>query len=219
MAQTYIEDIAAHEGQTVTLKGWLHNRRSSGKIHFLIVRDGTGHRPGRDVEGRRRRRDVPARPTISARRSPSSSPARCAPTRARPAATSSTSSASRWSRAALDYPITPKEHGVDFLLDRRHLWIRVAAAAGHPARAPRGDQRRPRLLQRPRLHPRRHADLHAGGVRRHDDAVPGPVLRGHDGLPHAERPALQRGQRDGARDASTASARRSAPRSRRRAAT
>ena len=40
--QTYIQDIAAHEGQTVTIKGWLHNRRSSGKIHFLILRDGTG---------------------------------------------------------------------------------------------------------------------------------------------------------------------------------
>ena len=39
---TYIEDIARHEGQTVTLRGWLHNRRSSGKIHFLTVRDGTG---------------------------------------------------------------------------------------------------------------------------------------------------------------------------------
>ena len=38
----YIEDIAGHAGQTVTLKGWLHNRRSSGKIHFLTVRDGTG---------------------------------------------------------------------------------------------------------------------------------------------------------------------------------
>jgi asparaginyl-tRNA synthetase len=38
----YIEDIAAHTGTTVTLRGWLHNRRSSGKIHFLTVRDGTG---------------------------------------------------------------------------------------------------------------------------------------------------------------------------------
>src|SRR4051812_25267945 len=38
----YIEDIGRHEGQEVTLKGWLHNRRSSGKIHFLILRDGTG---------------------------------------------------------------------------------------------------------------------------------------------------------------------------------
>ena len=39
---TYIEDIARHEGQTVAIRGWLHQRRSSGKIHFLVVRDGTG---------------------------------------------------------------------------------------------------------------------------------------------------------------------------------
>ena len=38
----YIEDIARHAGHTVTLRVWLHNRRSSGKIHFLTVRDGTG---------------------------------------------------------------------------------------------------------------------------------------------------------------------------------
>src|SRR3989441_5409213 len=38
----YIENIGAHLGEEITLKGWLHNRRSSGKIHFLIVRDGTG---------------------------------------------------------------------------------------------------------------------------------------------------------------------------------
>ena len=39
---THIEEIAEHEGRSVTLRGWLHNRRSSGKIHFLTVRDGTG---------------------------------------------------------------------------------------------------------------------------------------------------------------------------------
>ena len=38
----YIEDIGRHEGETVTLKGWLYNKRSSGKLHFLQVRDGTG---------------------------------------------------------------------------------------------------------------------------------------------------------------------------------
>ena len=38
----YIEDIGKHEGQDVTIKGWLSNRRSSGKIHFLILRDGSG---------------------------------------------------------------------------------------------------------------------------------------------------------------------------------
>src|SRR5512134_1677679 len=42
MPHIYIEKIGEHVGQTVTIKGWLHNRRSSGKIHFLVVRDGTG---------------------------------------------------------------------------------------------------------------------------------------------------------------------------------
>jgi asparaginyl-tRNA synthetase len=40
--RAYIEDIARHVGETVTLSGWLANRRSSGKIHFLQVRDGSG---------------------------------------------------------------------------------------------------------------------------------------------------------------------------------
>src|SRR2546430_17410869 len=40
--QVYIENIGAHVGEEITIKGWLHNRRSSGKIHFLILRDGTG---------------------------------------------------------------------------------------------------------------------------------------------------------------------------------
>ena len=95
----------------------------------------------------------------------------------------------------------------------------VAAPAGDPARAARDHRCGPRLLQQPRLHPGRHADLHAGGLRGHDHAVPGGVLRGHDGVPDAERPAVQRGQRDGARQGRTASARRSAPRRARRAAT
>ena len=38
----HIEDIASYAGQRVTLKGWLANRRSSGKIHFLQIRDGSG---------------------------------------------------------------------------------------------------------------------------------------------------------------------------------
>src|SRR5262249_4541242 len=38
----YIEDIGKHAAESVTIRGWLHNRRSSGKIHFLTVRDGTG---------------------------------------------------------------------------------------------------------------------------------------------------------------------------------
>src|SRR5262245_63638719 len=42
MMHVYIEDIPQHAGEPVTIKGWLANRRSSGKIHFLQVRDGSG---------------------------------------------------------------------------------------------------------------------------------------------------------------------------------
>src|SRR5215469_18540164 len=42
MEWVYIEELGRHVGEEVTLKGWLYNRRSSGKIHFLLVRDGTG---------------------------------------------------------------------------------------------------------------------------------------------------------------------------------
>ena len=41
MSWVYIEDLGAHIGEEVTLKGWLYNRRSSGKVHFLLIRDGT----------------------------------------------------------------------------------------------------------------------------------------------------------------------------------
>ena len=80
--------------------------------------------PGGDVEGRGRR-GACSRPPIICRRKPrSSSPARRAPTRARRAATKSTSRQLEVVGESHDYPITPKEHGVDYLLDRRHLWIR-----------------------------------------------------------------------------------------------
>ena len=195
----YIEDIGKHEGEEVTIKGWLHNRRSSGKIHFLTLRDGTRLHPGRDVEGRGRRRAC-SRPPIICRRKPrSSSPARRAPTRARPSGYEIDVKTLRGRRRVARLP----DHAEGA---RRRLPARPPAsvdpqraAAGDPARPPRNHQRRPRLLQRPRLHPRRHADLHAGRVRRHDDALPGAVLRRPDGVPDAERPALQRSQRDGAR--------------------
>jgi len=38
----YIKDLYKYEGEEVTIKGWVYNRRSSGKIVFLLIRDGTG---------------------------------------------------------------------------------------------------------------------------------------------------------------------------------
>ena len=42
MGPAYIDELSRHVGEEVTLRGWLYNRRSSGKIHFLLLRDGTG---------------------------------------------------------------------------------------------------------------------------------------------------------------------------------
>ena len=47
----YIEDIGDHVGETVQIKGWLYNMRSSGKLHFLELRDGTGFMQGVMFEG------------------------------------------------------------------------------------------------------------------------------------------------------------------------
>src|SRR6266566_1580658 len=122
--QTYIEDIGKHEGQEVTIKGWLHNRRSSGKIHFLILRDGTGF-----IQA------VMSKAAVGDERfkaadhlSQESSIVVTGTARADKRAPSGYEIDVRHIEIvgeSHDYPITPKEHGVDYLLDRRHLWIRT----------------------------------------------------------------------------------------------
>ena len=121
----YIEDIATHEGQEVTLRGWLHKRRSSGKIHFLTVRDGTGFvqavmsksAVGDDIFTKAdhlgQETSLTVRGTVRA------------DTRA-PGGYEVDVADLSVIAASHDYPITPKTHGVDFLQDHRHLWIRSA---------------------------------------------------------------------------------------------
>jgi asparaginyl-tRNA synthetase len=123
MTTTYIEDIAAHEGQPVRLRGWLHNRRSSGKIHFLTLRDGTGF-----IQCVMSKKAVGDEMFTAADHLAQESAiivdgtAR-ADTRAPGGYEVDVASLEIVSEAK-DYPITPKEHGVDYLMDRRHLWIR-----------------------------------------------------------------------------------------------
>ncbi|HYU81083.1 MAG TPA: asparagine--tRNA ligase [Vicinamibacterales bacterium] len=123
MKDVTIDRIGEHVGETVTIHGWLHNRRSSGKIHFLVVRDGTGFL--QVVMGRN---DVPeetfkAADHLSQETSIIVTGAVRADHRAR-GGYELTASALEVVGPAQDYPITPKEHGVDYLMDRRHLWIR-----------------------------------------------------------------------------------------------
>ena len=119
----YIEDIGQHEGEVVTIRGWLHNRRSSGKIHFLTVRDGSGFiqavmskaAVGDDL--------FKAADHLFQETSIIVTGAARADTRA-PGGYEIDVRALDVVGGSHDYPTTPKEHGVDYLLDRRHLWIR-----------------------------------------------------------------------------------------------
>ena len=120
----YIQDIAARDGQAVTLKGWLHNRRSSGKIHFLTLRDGTGfiqcvmvkQAVGEDAF---RQADHLAQESAIIVDGTVRADARA------PGGYELDVTALQVVSESHDYPISPKEHGVDFLMDRRHLWIRA----------------------------------------------------------------------------------------------
>ena len=119
----YIEDIGRHEGEEVTIKGWLHNRRSSGKIHFLTVRDGSGFIQAVMSKAAVGEELFKAADHLSQETSLMVTGTARADTRA-PSGYEIDVKAVEVVGASHDYPITPKEHGVDFLLDRRHLWIR-----------------------------------------------------------------------------------------------
>jgi asparaginyl-tRNA synthetase len=122
--QTHINQIGEHVGQVVTIKGWLHNRRSSGKIHFLVVRDGTGFL--QVVMGKK---DVDEATFQTADHLGQESAIIITGTVKEEARAAGgyemIASGLEVVNAAHDYPITPKEHGVDYLMDRRHLWIRA----------------------------------------------------------------------------------------------
>ena len=124
MNHVAIAQIGKHVGESVTIRGWLHNRRSSGKIHFLVVRDGTGFL--QVVMGKN---DVPEEIFKAADHlSQETSLVVTGTVREDKRAKGGyelTATALEVIGPAQDYPITPKEHGVDYLMDRRHLWIRT----------------------------------------------------------------------------------------------
>ena len=118
-----IENIANYEGQPVTIKGWLVNRRSSGKIHFLQIRDGSGFiqavmskaAVGDDAF---RTADHLSQESAVVIRGQVRADSRA------PGGFEIDASGLEVVSPSVDFPITPKEHGVDYLMDRRHLWIR-----------------------------------------------------------------------------------------------
>lgn len=119
----YIKDIAKYEGQEITLQGWMYNKRSSGKLHFLQLRDGTGEIQAVVFKG-----NVPDEVFEAANKITQESSVEVKGT------------VKKHDRSkigyeidavdvevlspSVDYPITPKEHGTHFLMEHRHLWLR-----------------------------------------------------------------------------------------------
>ncbi len=124
MAQrAQISKISAFEGQEVTIKGWLYNKRSSGKLRFLLVRDGSAiiqcvvfrndvsEQVFADADALTQESSLEVTGTVTAdKRSPLGFELQVKDLKI--------------VQLAHDYPITKKEHGTDFLMDHRHLWLR-----------------------------------------------------------------------------------------------
>src|SRR5215469_531955 len=123
MPTVYIEDLARHLGEEVTLRGWLYNRRSSGKLHFLLVRDGTGICQCVASKADLGEEAFTAADHMGQETALEVVGVARADQRA-PGGIELTARQVRQVAPSSDYPITPKEHGVAFLLDQRHLWVR-----------------------------------------------------------------------------------------------
>ena len=123
METVRIADFRDHVGEEVKVQGWLHNKRSSGKLQFLTVRDGSGFAQvvmakaavapeawqAAEGMGQESSLELTGKVKQDAR----------APGGYEVEATSLATV-----QVAHDYPITPKEHGTAFLMENRHLWIR-----------------------------------------------------------------------------------------------
>ncbi len=118
-----IGGIAGFVGREVSIQGWLYNRTDKGRLQFLSVRDGTGTiqavvfqknvSPEVFEATRRLTQESAIEITGSVREDPRA-----------PGGYEIDVSDLRTVQLAQEYPITPKEHGIDFLMDHRHLWIR-----------------------------------------------------------------------------------------------
>lgn len=122
MRQTYVNELKNHIGEEVTLKGWLYNVRSSGKLLFLQVRDGTGivqcvvFKPNNEELFETAESLGQESSIIVCGRVKEDSRS--------PIGVELDVTGLEVIQNVEGYPITPKEHGTEFLMDHRHLWIR-----------------------------------------------------------------------------------------------
>jgi asparaginyl-tRNA synthetase len=118
-----IKNLNEFAGKEVTLRGWLYNKRSSGKVKFIILRDGTGLLQCIYFKGNvsnevfeladRLGQESSIEVTGKVKEEPRA-----------PGGFELDATGLSVISESHDYPITPKEHGVEFLMDLRHLWLR-----------------------------------------------------------------------------------------------
>ncbi|MGD9726540.1 MAG: asparagine--tRNA ligase [Nitrospiraceae bacterium] len=123
MPHIYIENAARHIGEDVTVRGWLRSRRDKGKLHFLILRDGTGELQAvvnKSVVGEEQF-------ALSGQLTQESSCIVTGMVRAdvrAPGGCELDVKQVEIVQLADPFPIQPKEHGTGFLMEHRHLWLR-----------------------------------------------------------------------------------------------
>jgi len=123
MNWVYVEDLGNHVGEDVEIRGWVYNKRSSGKVRFLLIRDGTGivqvtlfsatkdHPLFREFDALTQESSVIVRGSVRE-------------DKRAPGGYELSLNELKTIQIAEDYPITPKEHSTPFLMEHRHLWLR-----------------------------------------------------------------------------------------------
>lgn len=119
----YIDDLKNFVGKKVLLKGWVFNKRSSGKVKFLILRDGTGYLQCVYFKGNVADEIFEIADKLGQESSVEVTGIVKDEPRA-PGGFELDATDLKVIGQSIDYPITPKEHGIEFLLDHRHLWLR-----------------------------------------------------------------------------------------------
>jgi asparaginyl-tRNA synthetase len=123
MQREYIQDLSKFVDQEVTLRGWLYNKRSSGKIRFLLLRDGTGICQCVVMKNAVDEATYAAADEMG-QESAFAVTGKVQATDKAPGGYELFVSKVEVISPTQDYPITPKEHGVEYLMEHRHLWLR-----------------------------------------------------------------------------------------------
>ena len=123
MPVVYIQEISHHDGQEATIRGWLRHRRSSGKIQFLAIRDGTGELQAVVSKGTVGEEQFAQSAALTQESSLMLTGTVRQDARAHGGYELDVTSI-QVVQISEPFPIQPKEHGVGFLMEHRHLWLR-----------------------------------------------------------------------------------------------